>query len=122
MSFIARGKRKAPDGDDRSEGPKGKGRRAQQRIFKKESYSDLDARAAGNNDKGAGKGGKGNDHPRKNKKGFYITTREGAEICFRFAAGNRDACTTPCAQGRAHVCQKCLQPHRNNSEACAVAA
>ena len=70
------------------------------------------------NGKGKGKGGK-KQHPIKNKQGLFVTTREGAQICFRFATrADRDACLTPCPQGRAHVCQRCLQPHRNNSEAC----
>ena len=51
-------------------------------------------------------------HPRKNNKGFFVTTREGQEICFKFSRGERDACTEPCPNRRAHVCTKCLQPHR----------
>ena len=70
------------------------------------------------NGKGGGKGGK-RQHPIKNKQGQFVTTRDGAQICFRFATStDRDACSTPRPQGRAHVCQRCLQPHRNNSEAC----
>ena len=65
--------------------------------------------------KGNGKG-KG-PHPRKTSQGF-VSTREGAQICFRFAKGPEGACPSPCPDGRAHVCQKCLQPHRNNSESC----
>ena len=51
-------------------------------------------------------------HPRKNSKGLFTTTREGREICFKFSRGDRDACSEPCPHSRAHVCSKCLQPHR----------
>jgi len=54
----------------------------------------------------------GEAHPRKDRKGRFTSTRDGTQICFRFTSGERDACPTPCPQGRAHVCQKCLQPHR----------
>ena len=65
--------------------------------------------------KGAGKGpGKGNGkgkRPMKDKNGLSTTTRESGEICFQFArTGN---CEVTCPQMRAHVCQLCLQPHRN---------
>ena len=64
--------------------------------------------------KGGGQkgGGKGN-HPRKDGQGRYLTTREGSQICFAF---NLKKCTAPCPNGRAHVCQYCLQGHR--SEEC----
>ena len=54
------------------------------------------------NENGGGKGGK--RHPIKNKQGLFVTTRDGA-------------CPTLSPQGRANVCQRCLQPDRNNSEA-----
>eukprot|EP00973_Karenia_brevis_P040609 5616588-Karenia_brevis.AAC.1 len=62
--------------------------------------------------------GKGGDHPRKDAQGRFITDRDGKEICYKFANGGQGACPEPCAQGRAHVCQKCLQPHRNGSTSC----
>jgi hypothetical protein len=55
----------------------------------------------------------GGSHPRKRGQ-FYTTSREGLEICFSFAKGNRDACPEPCHAGRAHICQICLGPHRNS--------
>jgi len=75
--------------------------------------------------KGAGKGrGKGRgkgygEHPKmggdagpkKDKKGLFLTTREGEQICFAFANGR--ACQGNC--GRTHVCQHCLQPHQNST-------
>jgi len=75
--------------------------------------------------KGAGKGrGKGRgkgygEHPKmggdagpkKDKKGLFLTTREGEQICFAFASGK--ACQGSC--GRVHVCQHCLQPHCNSN-------
>ena len=51
-------------------------------------------------------------HPIKDSQGRFTTTREGTEICFKFSNGDRSACPEPCPQKRAHVCQKCLQPHR----------
>ena len=51
-------------------------------------------------------------HPRK-KGHHFITTRDGTEICFTFAKGARDACPEPCQRSRAHNCQICLGPHRN---------
>ena len=59
-------------------------------------------------------------HPKKDKQGRYITTREGTEICFRWSQGGEGSCSSPCQHGRAHVCQRCLQPHRTGSEACTV--
>lgn len=52
----------------------------------------------------------GEAHPKK-WGSLFQTTREGKQICFTFAKG-RD-CASPCANGRAHVCQFCLQPHKN---------
>ena len=55
----------------------------------------------------------GGDQSKKDSKGRFLKTRDGQEVCFRFAGGTTaDACPTPCPNGRAHVCQKCLQPHR----------
>ena len=51
-------------------------------------------------------------HPRK-KGQLFITSRDGTEICFTFAKGARDAFPEPCQRSRAHVCQTCLGPHRN---------
>jgi hypothetical protein len=65
--------------------------------------------------KGKGKqhSGKG-PHPRCDHSGRFTTTRDGAEVCFAFAAGGHDKCKGPCSKGRAHVCQFCLQPHPNS--------
>ena len=53
------------------------------------------------------------EHPKK-KGRLYTTTREGVEVCFSYAKGDEGACCQdPCPQGRAHVCQICLGPHRN---------
>ena len=46
------------------------------------------------------------EHPTKDKKNRFVTTRDGQQICFKFSNGERDACPTPCPAGRAHVCQK----------------
>ena len=53
------------------------------------------------------------EHPQK-RGNLFTTTREGTEVCFIFAKNDRDACSEPCPQGRAHVCQICLGPHRNS--------
>ena len=55
----------------------------------------------------------GDGHPAK-RGALYISTREGTEICFAFAKNSRDTCPEPCPAGRAHVCQVCLGPHRND--------
>ena len=38
---------------------------------------------------------------------YFVTTREGVQICFRYHAGRCDGCD------RAHVCQLCLGQHVN---------
>ena len=63
----------------------------------------------GGTPKGGGKGGKGGDHPRKDRQGRFITTREGKAICFAFGVGK---CGTTCERSMAHVCQWCLGQHR----------
>ena len=62
---------------------------------------------------GPAKDGGGGAHPRKDHRGRFTTTREGTEICYTFATGERGACEGPCDANRAHVCQHCLQPHAN---------
>ena len=65
---------------------------------------------------GGKSGGKANykgPHPRGDFKGRFTTTRDGTEICFKFATGGHDKCKAPCAGNRAHVRQICLQPHPN---------
>jgi len=60
------------------------------------------------------KGGKGDGkgpHPRKGKEGRYSTTRDGSQICYAWNSAE-GGCTNPCPSNRAHVCQRCLQPHR----------
>jgi len=65
--------------------------------------------------KGAGKGkGKGQKKGKQGKdSSLKWETREGKSICFKFA--KEGSCEAPCPQGRAHVCQICLQPHRNSN-------
>ena len=50
-------------------------------------------------------------HPRKDKQGRFITTREGEHICFKYGAGK---CELMCPRGMAHVCQRCLAPHQTS--------
>ena len=61
---------------------------------------------------GSGNGGNGG-HPKKDHRGRYTTIKDGTEICYKFAAGEKGACPDPCPKRRAHVCQKCLRDHRN---------
>lgn len=60
--------------------------------------------------KGEGKGK--TQHPRKYGQ-FFVTDRDGKQICYKFAKGQPGACTEPCADHRAHVCQVCLCQHPN---------
>lgn len=52
----------------------------------------------------------GGGHPKKQGK-FFVTDRDGKQVCFTWARGRE--CATPCPNGRSHLCQLCLQPHRN---------
>lgn len=79
------------------------------------------ASSGGSQGNGGGGGGSSNQqaaqshrqpdagHPKK-RGTLYITTREGAEICFNFARGDRDKCPEPCRCDRAHVCQSWAAP------------
>ena len=57
--------------------------------------------------------GRGNASHPKSQAGKFITSSEGVEICFTFAKNGRDAFPDPCRNNRAHICQICLGPHRN---------
>ena len=123
LGFLARGKRKLSTQDEDSED----GNRQKISRTARRRKAEAAARDKGKKDKedgpdkqtkGKGKGDGKSKHPRKDKAGFFTTTRDGQEICFRFARGDRGDCSDPCPNKRAHVCQKCLQPHRNGSEAC----
>ena len=65
--------------------------------------------------KGGGKSkasGKSGDQARKGFNGKYVSDRHGNQLCFGW---NRkaDGCTNgQCPNGRSHVCEICLQPHR----------
>ena len=73
--------------------------------------------AAESNRSSSGKGGKGGksgmQHPRK-YGAFFVTTKEGVQICYSFAKGQMGSCSEPCPAQRAHVCQVCLGPHPNS--------
>ena len=51
-------------------------------------------------------------HPRMMER-HCATMGDGTEICFKFSEGHADACASLCQQGRAHACQWCQEPHRN---------
>ena len=126
LGFLARGKR-AHSGADAAEKTfdakfsemprkKGKHNNKDDRFNNGNKHKDKDKHPDRNAGSRPAKGGPVGDkgaHPRKDHKGRFLTTREGTEVCFKFAAGERDACSAPCPHNRAHVCQKCLQPHTN---------
>jgi hypothetical protein len=110
LQFLARGKRSHAEGTAQSPG-------SQSNIAKK-AKKEAGRRREGRGDNEAKGGGKGIDtraHPHKDSKGRFQTTREGKDICYRFAIGDRGVCKEPCEKGRVHVCQHCLQPHANKS-------
>jgi hypothetical protein len=114
LTFLARGRR-VQDAGEPSEKRIGNGSRKRARSPDVPKIP-VDAPSGGRKKKGKGGGkgrGKGGDHPRKGSNGRFHTTREGVEICYNFANGDRNACKDPCSNGRAHVCQHCLQPHSN---------
>ena len=67
-------------------------------------------RGAGGKSDGGAKGKM--PHPRKYGQ-FFVTDRDGNQICYKFAKGQPGACSEPCADQRAHVCQTCLGQHPN---------
>ena len=134
LRFLARGDAKVPKQDE-TEGMAGEGPQKRRRRRGQKGQPGAAPVAAGAivpwvpptptvvlspGPKGKGKGKtKDKDqrpHPRKDANGRYMTTREGTQICFKFANGA--ACPSPCRFSRAHVCQKCLQPHVNGSPSC----
>lgn len=117
--FLARGKRGSAmqeQYDKRSQASHSASPQGPAEPPKKLSRNDKKKVKVGGKASGDAKGGKGGGkgaHPRQDAKGRYMSTRDGTEICFKFANGDRDACPSPCPRARAHVCQICLQPHSN---------
>ena len=61
------------------------------------------------------KGGKAKgDGKNMSKSGLFTMTRDRVPICYKWAKEGRAACPDVCPNGRAHVCQICLQPHPNS--------
>ena len=132
LRFLARGDAKVPKQDDTegmpSEGPRKRTRRRGQKtqagaaagaagaIVPWVPPSQTVVLSPGPKGKGKGKTKDQRPHPRKDANGRYTTTREGTQVCFKFANGG--ACPAPCKFSRAHVCQRCLQPHVNGSPSC----
>jgi hypothetical protein len=119
LGFLARGKRtltqaEATERDltarvteqpnKKGKGNNKKGAKEDKKAANKNTNKDRNSR---------GSHGDGQAHPKKDHKGRFVTTREGSEICYKYAIGERGACEAPCRAGRSHVCQKCLQPHTN---------
>jgi hypothetical protein len=94
---------------DHTSAVEGLGRGGKKRKRKDLPKAAAPAPASGAKGKGKGKGK--DDHPRKGKDGLYATARDGSQICFAWNAV-KDGCAKTCPQNRAHVCRKCLQPHR----------
>ena len=42
---------------------------------------------------------------------FFVTDRDGNQICYRFSKGQPGACSEPCPDERSHCCQLCLGQH-----------
>ena len=60
-----------------------------------------------------GKGqGKNTGHRRKSLGNPYLITRDVTQVCFTWNRDRNGCKAGPCPNGRAHVCEKCLQPHR----------
>jgi hypothetical protein len=99
--------RQLPEEASTAEGSGGRRKKNKKRKHEEAKKPAANAPAA----KGKGKGKSKDDHPRKGKDGSYTTTRDGSQICFAW----NDAmagCAKSCPNNRAHVCRKCLQPHR----------
>jgi hypothetical protein len=62
--------------------------------------------------RGGGKGRSGGSHPTKNADGTFNTDRQGRQLCYKWNRQEGGCSTGPCPSGRAHVCERCLQPHR----------
>jgi hypothetical protein len=112
LTFLARGKRALSEGPSPSV--------PQNAISKKAKK--IERAAVAERPFQGGQGGRGEEkplskkeHPRKDRLGKFCTTREGKEICFTFAIGERGVCKEPCKNKRAHVCQHCLGPHSNKA-------
>ena len=120
LQYIARNKR-PPTGDDENDQPQKKTKNQRKKEARASRFEEARVNLVPNiGSKGKGKGkDKGRPHPRKGRFG-YETTKDGQQVCFKFATGGPSACPAPCKFNRAHVCQRCLQPHPNDSEACTM--
>jgi len=89
----------------------------QRRRLKERLSSDQWRPAPGGQDASDGKGAKGSkgslQHPRKYGQ-YFVTSREGTQICYTFAEGQPGSCSEPCPQNRIHCCQLCLGQHPNS--------
>ena len=61
--------------------------------------------------KGAKGKGKGR-HPVRTKTGKYVTDLTGKELCFNWNRTAGGCANSACPNGRSHLCENCLQPHR----------
>ena len=65
-----------------------------------------------NGGKASGKGGKGKKGQGQNRNGKHVYDRNGKQICFSWARSDGGCTNGQCPNGRSHVCEICLQPHR----------
>jgi hypothetical protein len=115
LTFLARGKRahvESPGPSIPQNGATKRARRQEERRARPEVRPEVPV--VGSVDRSGGKGAGKGPHPQKDAKHRFITTREGKQICYKFAIGDRGTCKEPCVGGRVHVCQHCLQPHTNS--------
>ena len=61
--------------------------------------------------KGSGKQGSGS-HPKKIGM-YFVTDRDGKQLCNKFSKGQPGACSEPRPDSRTHGCHLCLAPHPN---------
>ena len=88
-------------------------RRLKERLSSDQWHSVPGGGQEASDGKGA-KGSKGSlQHPRKYGQ-YFVTTREGTQICYTFAKGQPGSCSEPCPQSRVHCCQLCLGQHPNS--------
>lgn len=92
-------------------------KRRREKVIREQAKKQKEAEAAASSAAKSGppKGGNGRgEHPRKFGK-FFVTDREGNEICYKHAKGGSAACPDPCPDGRTHCCQICLGAHTNST-------
>ena len=60
--------------------------------------------------KGSSKGGKGS--AKRSASGRHLVDRNGTQVCYNWNRALGGCSSGQCPNGRSHVCEHCLQPHR----------